>query len=30
MTETLGKPIGKAKSEAPQGAEVNIALSDYF
>lgn len=30
MSETLGKPIGKAKNEAPRGAEVNIALGDYF
>ncbi len=30
MTETLGKPIGKAKSDVPQSAEVNIALGDYF
>ena len=30
MSETLGKPIGKAKSEVPIGAEVNIALGDYF
>lgn len=32
MTETLGKPIGRIKSENPYGntAELNIALTDYF
>ncbi|MCM1074016.1 MAG: hypothetical protein NC334_09440, partial [Bacteroides sp.] len=33
MTETMGKSIGRAKSESPgfaNSAEVNIALGDYF
>ncbi|MCM1003542.1 MAG: hypothetical protein NC408_04295 [Candidatus Gastranaerophilales bacterium] len=37
MTEVLGKPIGRAKSDAPRRngnladtAEINIAVGDYF
>lgn len=32
MSETLGKPIGKTKSETPKckTAELNIVLGDYF